>query len=179
MVLALLACALTCGATGVLFSAWRRSKPTPLTTLAGWLLLLMAMLIWSAQSGPEFGVSFTLLTLALAAWCFALATADHRQQKTKPQPRGQLPLARIRTIGHQLWRVITVVLLAGTVSVSALVALGKLSPLSAVNAMVMAALLSPLLWGLMSYWLLADPRRARPILSLLLTGLVSGVVILL
>ncbi|UTF61546.1 hypothetical protein [Gilvimarinus sp. DA14] len=179
MVLAPLACALTCGAAGVMFYAWRRPGPTPLASLCGWLMLLVASGLWSYRAGAEFGISFTLITLALAAWSIIVLSADHRLQKTKPQVRDKLRLARFGTMAYQLWRLLAVVLLAGVVSVALLVAMGKLLPLSAVNAMVLAALLSPLLWGLAGYWLLADPRPARPPIVLLLAGLASGAVILL
>lgn len=179
MVMALIAFALVCGAVGVLFSAWRRTAPTPLLTSLGWLLLILSTACWSYQAGPEYGISFTLLTAALAAWAIILFTADNRPQKAKPLQPGKLRLARLRILGVQLWRVIAVVLLAGVVSVAVLVAAGKLLPLSNVNAMVLAALLSPVLWGAASYWLLADPRTARPPVILLLAGLVSGAVIML
>ena len=179
MILALLGCALACIGLAALFAAWRLKRRTPLLTWAGWVLIGAGAAAWSRAQGAEFGISFTLITLALAAWAVTIGNQDSRRQKVKPQIRTPLQWANARQVGLQLWRVFTVVLLSGLVSVALLVALAKLLPLSTVNAMVLAALVSPVVWGAAAYWLLADPRPLRPPVSLLVAGLVSGVIIML
>lgn len=179
MTLAIIGCALTCIGIAALFIAWRLKRRAPPITSGGWVLIVAGAASWSAAKGAEFGISFTLMTVALAAWALVLVNRDSRRQKVKPHIRAPLQWPSARQIGLQVWRVFTLVFLSGLVSVALLVAIAKVLPLSDVNAMVLAALLSPLIWGAAGYWLLADSRQFRPPVFLLLAGVASGVIIVL
>jgi hypothetical protein len=54
--------------------------------------------------------------------------------------------------------------------------IGLLLPVGELDRMVFIVCVAPVLWGVVSWWLSADPRRMRPVLSLValsLLGLLS------
>lgn len=146
---------------GLFFSRSLGQGATRLLTPGGWLLLAGSMACWTEASGAEFGISYTLLVIPLVAWLVALRNMKVREYQPRIAEAGRLSLPGLRSFSRHFLLFLLVVPFAALVATLATAALARLLPWSPVNAMVLAVLAMPLVWGLVSYWLCADPKLVR------------------
>ena len=166
-------------AVACLFASWNKRLLNGWVVPAGWLLMLLAAGFWIAASGAEFGVSYTLLLLPLAAWALAFASRDRREQKTRPQEQGRLNRPGLKALLKHTGLLLAVVPLAGISSMVFCMALLSLLPLSAVNAIVLSVFITPIVWGAVAYWITADTRILRPLATVIIAGGAGAAVIFL
>jgi len=168
-----LAAAIGVAGIGVLRFAWsKRKRSIPLNT-AGWALLALAAIGGGAAEGA-WGVSVVSL-FAMGAAALALAHAA----ATSPQGKGSASVRRVRMLPemggklHLGRRVVTFLLVAIAglaVSVGlgvALRGLAGIAGMSEANSNVAAFFAVPVLWALLSFFLLMLERRRGQILLLL------------
>lgn len=166
------------GFAGVLglFHSWRMPNPKPTHwRRLGWILLMLSLIFWLWAQPVEFAVCFALTVPALLVWLWiTYASADRKPARdTKLEQRGFI-WPRLTTLGRQLLKLLLSVPLAGLASALFSVAATNLLPWETVNRLVTGVLLMPVFWGLASYWVLADTRLWRPVLTLILIGTVSA-----
>lgn len=183
-------------------SRWRRDRRL-VAVLSGWLLLVViAMSCWVKAAGVEFGVSVSLmvptcivLLLLTCEWRRtggARAGGQKTQRKDPPIQRAaaRMPVgtpgptgavdsgALLRWLGN-FGRFILVVPVSALNAMLISAALSLILPFGTINDMLAAVFVVPVLWGVMAYWLLADPRGLRPIAATLAAALVSSTVLFL
>lgn len=154
---------------GLLYQQWRGGgqRSTDAIRLVGGLgLLCVALGLWIAADGAEIGTSLWLLAIGPLAWVIVATTAPRgpvRSQALTPAVLGR-PSAAV--LGRQAARTAAVLPLAGAAAACSALALTTLLPWQVANRLSLAILAVPLLWGLAAYWLCADSKPARPLLSL-------------
>lgn len=174
-VLALLLCVV-----GVLLLrlSWRRQRTA--LVCAGWLLLVLSAVLWSVSAGVEFGVSYTLLALSIAAW---LLIAFNVERQTAKAGNGAVDTATLpaTTTSHKLGTFLVAGPLAGIASLFACALLVGLAADAASrgNSMVLTAFLFPLVWGAAVVWVCAGDRLGRTAGLLLLVSVVAGLGLML
>lgn len=172
MFMAVLAAA--CG-VGALYGSWsRRLRPAWVVNLIGWSLLTLSLVLWIRTAGAEYGPVFAILVLPVAAWLAVLSNTrvrepvQVRQQASLPA-RPELPAV----IRHGALFV-GAVPLAAIVSALLALAIVDLLPVHVVNKMALGVLAMPALWGLLAWWMCADPRPLRPAAALILGGVLCS-----
>lgn len=164
----------------LLFASWderiaRRFWPT---TIA-WTLLVVSVYLWSRAGGAEFGTTLAILAPALVAWLYAIRNAEVRQRNDRQRTqrsRSDAPVQEKEAAGprslprHLLLFFLTVPLCAAAAAMVS-VAVGTMLPWSQVNEMVLSLAIMPILWGCAAYWILADRKLLRPVLSISAAGL--------
>lgn len=177
MLYTLLAIVCLLAAVALLFTSWRSAKGLALCNTCGWLLIALALVLWSLSQGAEFGISFSLLLLPLIAWAIITVNRDNRIQKVRVQPRERLGRPSIKAFFLHAWRLICCVLLSGLGSAFGFIGFATLLPLSPVNAIVLGVFVIPLVWGAAAYWLLADTKTWRPPVGILCIGAAGAAII--
>jgi hypothetical protein len=158
-----------------LYSSWRGDSPGRRWRVpAGWLLLILAMVPWILASGAEFGVAYGAMLTSVLAWLVVLFNAEFRQHSHREKAAGRIGIPAARTAGRHLLLFTAAVPLAGAAAIFTSVALTLVLPWKAVNGMVLAVYIMPLLWGLGSYWACADEKLLRPTLGLSACTLLSA-----
>ena len=66
-----------------LYTAWRKPKRHTRYNLVAWALILSSLYPWVALMGMEYGISFFLLLMPLAAWPLVLKNGSIQKQKKK------------------------------------------------------------------------------------------------
>lgn len=156
---------------GCLYAAWRKSLSGARWPVAlGWLLLLLSGGLWIRASGVEFGVNYALLTIPLFAWLTVGINLEVRQGRQRDQRAGQLIIPEGHTISRNVVLFVLAIPVAAVTSTFISIAAVQLLPWGSVDALVLAVLMAPVLWGIAMYWVCADPRPARPALCLILGG---------
>jgi len=173
----LCAALLTLGGTGLLHASWRSliRENRKLLVFSGWLMLLLALVLWIEATGPEFGTVLGLSVPALAAWILVTTTADTSKRTAQRRPRNDdggnsvLDSTGTRWSRHLLLFVLTV-LLAAIASTLLTAAIADLLPWSELNRTVFVGFVMPCVWGLLAYWICATQRLQR---TLLINAVVS------
>lgn len=183
-------------------SRWRRDRRL-VAVLSGWLLLaVIAMSCWVKAAGVEFGVPVSLmvptsivLLLLACEWRRtggARAGGQKAQRKDPPAQRtvARMPVgtpdstaavdssALLRWLGN-FGRFILVVPVSALNAMLISAALSLILPFGTGNNMLAVVFVAPVLWGVMAYWMLADPRGLRPIAVTLAAALVSSAALFL
>lgn len=151
-----------------LYLSWRGvlrkgGWPVPL----GWALIGLSIYLWVRAQGGEFGTAFALLVMPLFAWAvigFAVELRSAARRTRDPEPATNGPGGH-RWAYHAGMLLLTV-LLSGAAALLGASALGGLLPWEPVDAMVFAAYLMPVLWGVAAFWVSADPKVYRPVVVL-------------
>jgi hypothetical protein len=188
----------------LLYTSWRnhwRRGHHRVAVLGGWLLLaVIAMSCWVRATGLEFGLPLGLM----APTCMALLllTCEWRRsgaarvgdrnlpRKDLHAPPATAPIrartapsagavddgALLRWLGH-FGRFILVVPLSALSAVLICAALSLILPFGSINNMLAVVFAVPVLWSVIAYWMLTDPRRLRPIVVTVATALVSSTVL--
>ncbi len=172
--------ALTITLLGVLLLrlAWRRPSRAPLR-LTGWLLLAASVWAWSRAAGAEFGVTYSLATLAFAAWLLAGVNAERRATARRSERIIAGPSLADTTTAHKVGTFLAVALLAAVSTALVTIAAARLLPIGSGSQMATAALAYPALWGIAAYWLCAHRRLLRDSALLFALGALSALGIFL
>ncbi len=159
-----------------LYRSWRLPAPKPTHwRRLGWILLMLSLIAWLWAQPVEFAVSFALTVPAVLAWLWiSWASADRQPARDTKLEKRTLNWPRLTTLGQQLLKLAISVPLAGIISALFSFAVTDLLPWEPVNRLVTGVLMTPVFWGLASYWILADTRLWRPTLTLFLAGLLSA-----
>ncbi|NVK87657.1 MAG: hypothetical protein HWE13_06005 [Gammaproteobacteria bacterium] len=166
---------------------------SPLSLVLGLLMLNAAVVyLWRASFGIEFGIVFYFVATSIITWLLILLRSlrePKKHTKTHQKKRSFIarPTAQVVNNGfwrERLWRRCISFLLAGPWTLIVCLALAALwvlmYPGKNANALVSAALLLPILWGIGASWLVSQPKRLKPfIVSLVFVvtmsiGLVGG-----
>jgi hypothetical protein len=166
------------GGLALLYLSWRgtwpaRSAPARLAAPAGWLLQVVAAVLWVQASNIEFGLAYALLVPALGAWALAVFNHEIRAGRQRTTQSGQITLPGAGTLGRQTLRLLAAVPLSGAAAAVTSIALTTMLPWSQTSQLSTGMLVMPLLWGAASVWVCADPRPWRPVLALLIALLLS------
>ena len=156
----------------LLYSGWRRwLTPSSLTNLGGWLLIGLSAMLWSIAAGWEYGALYSITALPLVAWLFVAHRASIRPELGEDPKPQRLRVASWRAVAKHTGLILLT--LPAAVLTSALLALWatSLMPWSEVNRLATLTLLMPTLWGLLMFWVCADPKRYRPAAAILLAGI--------
>lgn len=153
---------------GMIFLSWKsRIQLKDTFTSVGWLLLVLALIAWIGLSGWEFGLIYGLTLPSLAALLLVGFNAESNNSGMSNLPRMQLATPSQRAVLKTVFRVLLIVPFALVTSVFISYTLGVLLLEVELNQMVLAICVLPVIWGVFAWWLLADTRRLRPILSLI------------
>lgn len=171
--LVLLAALMTVAGAGLLYVAWTgRMWNGAVAAAGGWLILLLALAPWVQALGVEFGVVVGLLAPSLAAWVWVTWQGRRKDEIARPDQRpwqaGRLP--RLSTAGRQVVRFLVAVPAAGLVATWLTIALGRLLPWSEMSRLAAIVILMPVVWGLLSAWLVSAHRWQRPVLFTAIAG---------
>ena len=160
------------GGLGSLRLAWSRPDgKRGLLILAGWALLVAAVIAFAAAIGGETGIPFALAVLPVAALGFVLANREVRPRKEGREREAVIDPSDRRSRWRGLLRVVLAGPLSGAVAILVGVALAKQLPLSDVDAIAIGGLTVPLLWAAGMAWTLSDDRILRALAAL---SIVSG-----
>lgn len=137
-------------------------------TAAGWALLLVSSITWALSAASiELGISYALLAVTAAAWVVVGFNREQRPLRTPALPAVKIALPALPTIARQILLLVAVVPLAGAAAMYTSTALTAFLPWQQGNALALAMLLAPVLWGCAAYWQCADSRPLRPAATLL------------
>ena len=188
----------------LLYSSWRghwQRGRWRVAVLGGWLLIaVMAISCWVRAAGAEFGVALGLMVptcVALLLLTFEWRRnggnrgGDRNMQRKDlhPQPitapiHGRAVAstgaaddgALFRCLRH-FGRFILVVPVSAISAVLICAALSLILPFGTLNNMLAVVFAVPVLWAVIAYWMLTDPRRLRPIVATVATALVSSTIL--
>lgn len=148
---------------GLLFGSWtRRLRPRKLVMPAGWAILSLSAVVWIRFGGPEFGIAWGLIAVALIAWSFAaLGREQRRPDERRPQAHAAGKRPDRRAVGLTLARILVVAVLTGVASILFSVAATTYLPWDAGNRYVLAALAAPVVWGGVAVWTATTTRLPR------------------
>ncbi|PLW69272.1 hypothetical protein [Pseudohalioglobus lutimaris] len=165
-----------CGLVALRYS-WRQPGTVQrLISLAGWVLLASTVYFASLAWGSEFGISYALAGFTLAALVLVAVNTERRP----PKPEGAAIGTRISTsAARKLLTFLAAGPCAGAASCQLTLATINVLPVSEINGMAAAALLFPVLWGIMAYISVAVGRPARYAMGFAAIFLVSSAVIYL
>lgn len=159
-----------------LYWAWRRWEPAPYRTLAGWLLLAAAGVLWAQAAGWEFGLALALFVPSVLAWLFVIGNREQRRRRRRSAPAVP-PAGRRGSVARHLALFLVTVPLAAAAAVLVTVALSRLLPVPVVDVMALVVIAIPPIWGLAAYWACADRRLWRPAVALAAVALAGGAVV--
>lgn len=175
-VFSLVAFLLSLASLALLYYCWRQSAAQPLFTVLAWLMMAATFALWIQGNGVIFGVCFALIVLSIQAW--ALIVFLHRPRAKKNIPtRARVAIdwqAAVKLLPAQMGFFIASVPLAGLAAMQlTTVATGWLS-WSRVDLMALGIYTMPVVWGGLSFWVLADTRWWRPCIALVLICVVCS-----
>lgn len=181
-------------------SHWRRGRRL-VAVLSGWLLLVaIAMPCWVKAAGVEFGAPVSLMVptcIVLLLLTFewrrtggTRAGGQKTQRKDPPIHRtaARMPVGTPSSTGavesgallrwlRNFGRFILVVPVSALNAVLISTALSRILPFGTINNMLGVVFVVPVLWGIIAYWMLADPVGLRPVAATLAAALVSSAVL--
>lgn len=172
------AIAATGAGVAVLYTARRRRARCKTAMLwAAWLLVALSVVLWVLAAGPEYGPAIALLVLPMVAWTFVGANRHLRSNDGRRQEPARLGLPRLRGLARHATVFLVSVPLAACASTLLVLGGTLYLPWQEVDRLALAVLLIPFVWGLFSFWAIADPRLARPALGLAVGGSLGGLLL--
>lgn len=163
-----------------IFLAWRgvpgRGR---LLGHGGWIAVAAGAVFWCRLAGIEFGIAYAVLFTIPAAWAAVVVNHELRTRRGVEQGAGQTVVPDSATLARHAARFVVAVPLAALASIFAGVVLTSRLPMGRIEAMAIAVLGIPVLWGILSYWACADQRSARPALCLTVVGAASAALVYL
>lgn len=162
-----------------LYGSWRNWRGLQRWgTAAGWSLLLVSVVVWARSAASvELGITYSLLALTACAWILVGHNRKVRPHKVLSQPAVKIALPSLPTALKHLLLLVATVPLAGAMALYSSTALVTLLPWQQGNALVLAMLLAPVIWGCVAYWQCADSRPLRPALTSIALLAVSAAVL--
>ncbi|OUS31866.1 hypothetical protein A9Q99_01865 [Gammaproteobacteria bacterium 45_16_T64] len=161
----------------ILFYSWKqRHKSTVTLNVVGGCLVIMACVFWSEWAGAEYGSVYWLMISPLIAWLWVV---QNRQRKLAVI--NAKPYASTKISIHQIWQVISTLLVAGPVacmaSGSLSLVLARCLSVSEANQFVLAVFLLIIGWSLMSFWVVATARVLRALGVLIGVSVICNVLL--
>ena len=153
------------GSTGVvgLRLGWRKRAVTARIVVAlAWLLLGVAVYACGQMWGGEFGISYFFAVLALVAWLLVLGGGELRPPRVE---KAASNVAAGTSTWHKCLTFLAAGPLAGLASCQLTLACTYLLPATELTRMASAAILFPVLWGIVAAvtCMLGRPGRAAMI----------------
>jgi len=154
-----------------LYGSWRNWNGfSRWGTPAGWGLLVVSAVVWARSAASvELGIGYALLALTAWGWLFVGHNRELRPLRNQPGtsglPAASVALPALPTLMKQLLLLVAAVPLAGAAALYFSTALVTFLPWQQGNALTLAMLLAPVLWGCLAYWQCADSRPLRPALT--------------
>ncbi len=163
---------------GCLYSSWQRNTLNQRWLIpVGWLLLIVATIVWVFASGAEFGIAYGLMFSSVLAWLVIFFNAEIRQNKHREKTATPIAAPGAKAVWRHVFLFAIAVPLSGAAALLFSVALTLVLPWKPVNEMVLAVFLMPVLWGLATYWACADEKVLRPALVLAACATASAILI--
>jgi hypothetical protein len=164
-----LALAITIAGVALLYASWRRlARDQRFVVPAAWLLLGFGASLWIRISGAEFGLAYSFIAMAFAAWSFvAVGRETRRSTGRRAQPRFPGARANRAEIRRIVARAFVAVPLAGAASVLVSVVCVAGLPWGTANRYVFAILVAPIIWAVAAAWvgMTANLSRAALVLA--------------
>jgi hypothetical protein len=154
---------------GFLRVAWgRRAGPRGVVIVAAWLLIALSLLSWGAAA-QERGVAIgVLIFVALAMACMVALFARQRPAASSQSDRSGSLRDESKLTAGVLGRRVWIFVLAGPLSLIATCLLGGLcyalltrAGAATTDAIMVATLLAPVVWGGLMCWVLMDVSLVR------------------
>lgn len=151
-----------------LYGSWRKQPLfRPWGAWGGWVLLFASGWAWSlAAASVELGIVYALLAPTACAWLLVLHNRQTRSRRASAVAEGGISLPALPVAARHLLLFLGTVPLAGAAAAYGSTALATFLPWQLGNALVLAMLVMPVVWGAGAYWLCADPKPLRPTLGL-------------
>ena len=131
------------------------------------------------SSGAEFGTTLIFMAPALVAWLLVTFNLELRQAKVRKRKVAEkvdaVEIDGSRTLSRHLLLFVIAVPLSAAAATFFSVALARALPFSYLSHIAFAVLLMPFLWGCAAYWVLADSKLARPVIAIVVLGLIGAV----
>lgn len=156
----------------LLYSGWRQwLTPSTLTNLGGWLLICVSSLLWSIAAGWKYGAVYFIVALPLIAWLFVAHRASIRPHQDADAKQQSLTFASWRSCAKNAGLLLLTLPVAGFTSALLSLWATSLMPWQEVDRLATLTLLMPTLWGVLMFWVCADPKRYRPAATIILAGI--------
>lgn len=151
-----------------LYGSWcKQPLFRPWGAWGGWALLFASGWVWSlAAASVEFGIVYALLAPTACAWVLVLHNRQARNRRAPAPAEAGISLPALPVAARHLLLFVGAVPLAGAAAAYGSTALATFLPWQPGNALVLAMLVMPVVWGAGAYWLCADPKPLRPTLGL-------------
>tara|TARA_R110000765_G_scaffold211090_2_gene316188 strand:+ start:641 stop:1231 length:591 start_codon:yes stop_codon:yes gene_type:complete len=172
----------TLAAVLLLYICWRyQFKYKSVLILFCWSALLAGPWLFKGHNGIEFSLVYVALYICCTAWSLSLYNsyvAKPSIAKTRTDKKSSLAsqvfksnrvaMHRYRwaNIPTHIVNLVLVLPFAGTVAMVISMSIFGFIGLNKVNAMVLSALIMPLLWGAFAYWTISSQRKSRPLVLL-------------
>lgn len=144
--------------------------------LAALPLAISGLIAWQNLYHNEIGTVYFLLSLTIIAWLLIAYNSNNREVKPiyyqRQTIKAQLIKPKVLTLG-----IVTHVFLMAIISVVITLAIAQLLPFTQVNRMVIAALSYPVVWPLLSVWLMISQQKKQTYLKLLALTLIATAII--
>jgi len=145
------------------YIGWRQSRGAWV-----WLSLILltgSVAVFSTGSvGWEYGLTYALFVPALLVW---LAIAKEQNAKpAKPAPASPRPVSFApKTVLFHMGMALAVLALELIFSVLITLSVSRILPIEYAGQLALTVILTPMIWGLLSYHLLGRPNRLKSLLQ--------------
>lgn len=178
MLAGLIALVMSAAAAALVYFSWRRAGKA-WAAVVGWVLAFASIFVWSAALGAEFGVSYAIIIFTCLVWAAVALNMETASAAGQPTLR---PLRSLHWPDAQDWRkhgglFLLSVPVAGIVTMMLSAALVLLLPWSLLHQLTVAIFLYPVLWGVLSAWICAQDKLARPTFACSGLAAVSGLLL--
>lgn len=165
----LLAIIFAAASVTLLYYCWRQPHSNPLLTACAWLLLAASVPIWAISHGIIFAVCFALLFLSPLAWLVVVFNQQQKPARVAPEkPRQAVAFgAAVKALPKHAVLALAAIPLAGVTAMQATTVLTGMLPWGRVDLMALGIYTMPVVWGSLSFWVLADSRWWRPVLAMI------------
>lgn len=166
----------------LVYVCWRyQFKYKSALVLSCWSALLAAPWLLKEHNGIEFTLVYVALYICCTAWSLSLHNSFFAKPlitKTRTDKKSSLasPVFKSNrvTVHRYRWENIPTHIVnlalalpfAGATAMLISMSIFGFIGLNKVNAMVLSALIMPLLWGAFAYWTISSRRKARPLVLL-------------
>lgn len=163
----------------LLWRYWRYKNSSIGNLIIASILLAGSSALCIANTGPEFGTVYFLITISIIAWLLIIITSDSQPTKATParyQHRNILvnktnKAQKSQTVAR--WFIMFV--LCGFTSVLTTMVLALMFPVSLTNQLVITALSFPLVWSIFSLWVSVTEHLLK---SFMLIASLTGLMVL-
>lgn len=174
----LLAFANSLAAVGFIYWSWRQ-RGMAMLALAGWLLALTSVVLWSWVLGPQFGVTYAVIIFLCMMWGNVFLGREDppllSQVSERPYQALAFPNKSIFLKNCALF--LLSVPLTGLLALMLSVAFVLYLPWTMLYKVAVAIFLYPVLWGALSGWICAQKNLVKPAVTTAGLFVISGLVL--